>query len=38
VVQPGGRRSGENGSKYFNIEDKDYEQHASLGVLIFEIP
>jgi len=38
TVQPGGPRSGENGSKYFNIEGKDNNQYASFGVLIFEIP
>jgi hypothetical protein len=38
TIQPGGPRSGENGSKYFNIEGKDNKQHASFGVLIFEFP
>jgi hypothetical protein len=38
TVQPNGPRSGENGSKYFNIEGKDNKQYASFGVLIFEIP
>jgi hypothetical protein len=38
TIQPGGPRSGENGSKYFNIERKDNKQYASFGVLIFEIP
>jgi hypothetical protein len=37
TIQPGGPRSGENGSKYFNIEGKDNKQYASFGVLIFEI-
>jgi hypothetical protein len=38
TIQPGGPRSGENGSKYFNVEGKDNNQYASFGVLIFEIP
>ena len=38
TIQPGGPRSGENGSKYFNIEGKENKQYASFGVLIFEIP
>jgi hypothetical protein len=38
TIQPGGPRSGENGSKNFNIEGKDNKQYASFGVLIFEIP
>jgi hypothetical protein len=37
TVQPGEPRSGENGSKYFNIEGKENEKYASFGVLIFEI-
>ena len=38
TIQPNGPRSGENSSKYFNIEGKDNKQYASFGVLIFEIP
>jgi hypothetical protein len=38
TIQPGGPRSGENGSRYFNIEGKENEKYASFGVLIFEIP
>jgi hypothetical protein len=38
TIQPGGPRSDENGSEYFNIEAKDNKQYASFGVLIFEIP
>jgi hypothetical protein len=38
TIQPGGSRSGENASKYFNVEGKDNKQYASFGVLIFEIP
>jgi hypothetical protein len=38
TIQPGGPRSGENGSKYFNIEGKDNDKYASFGVLVVEIP
>jgi hypothetical protein len=38
TIQPGGPRSGEAGTKYFNIEGKDNEKYASFGVLVFEIP
>jgi hypothetical protein len=38
TIQPGGPRSGENGSKYLNVEGKDNKQYASFGVLIFELP
>jgi hypothetical protein len=38
TVQPNGPRSGEVGSKYFNIQGKDNEKHASFGVLIFDLP
>ncbi len=38
TVQTGGPRSGDAGSKYFNIQGKDNEKYASFGVLIFEIP
>jgi hypothetical protein len=38
TIQPNGPRSGENGSKYLNIEGKDNKQYASFGVLIFDIP
>jgi hypothetical protein len=38
TVQPSGPRSGDAGSKYFNIEGKDNEKYASFGVLVFDIP
>jgi hypothetical protein len=38
TVEPDGPRSGDAGSKYFNIEGKDNEKYASFGVLVFEIP
>ncbi len=38
TVQPGGPRSGDSGSKYFNIEGKDNDKYASFGVLVFDIP
>jgi hypothetical protein len=38
TVQPNGSRTGEAGSKYFNIEGKDNKQYASFGVLVFQIP
>jgi hypothetical protein len=38
TIQPTGPRSGEAGSKYFNIEGKDNGKYASFGVLVFEIP
>jgi hypothetical protein len=38
TVQPNGRRSGDAGSKYFNIQGKDNEKYASFGVLVFDIP
>jgi hypothetical protein len=38
VIQPGGPRSGDAGSKYFNIEGKYNDKYASFGVLVFEIP
>ncbi len=38
TVQPSGPRSGDAGSKYFNIEGKDNEKYASYGVLVFDIP
>ena len=38
TVQPSGPRSGDAGSKYFNIEGKDNDKYASFGVLVFEIP
>ncbi len=38
TVQPGGPRTGEAGSKYFNIEGKDTGKFASFGVLVFEMP
>ena len=38
TIQPTGPRSGDAGSKYFNIQGKDNEKYASFGVLVFEIP
>jgi hypothetical protein len=38
TIQPAGPRTGDAGSKYFNIEGKDNEKYASFGVLVFEIP
>ncbi len=38
TVQPSGPRSGDSGSKYLNVEGKDYDKYASFGVLVFEIP
>jgi hypothetical protein len=38
TIQPTGPRSGEAGSKYFNIEGKDNKKYASFGVLVFEMP
>jgi hypothetical protein len=38
TIQPNGPRSGESGSKYFNVEGKDNEKFASFGVLVFEMP
>jgi hypothetical protein len=38
TVQPIGPRSGDAGSKYFNIEGKDNEKYASFGLLVIEIP
>ncbi len=38
TIQATGPRSGDGGSKYFNIQGKDNEKYASFGVLIFEIP
>ena len=38
TVQPTGPRSGDAGSKYFNIQGKDNEKYASFGVLVFDIP
>jgi hypothetical protein len=38
TIQPTGPRSGENGTRYFNIEGKDNDKFASFGVLIFDIP
>jgi hypothetical protein len=38
TVQPSGPRSGDAGSKYFNIEGKDNQKYASFGVLVFDIP
>jgi hypothetical protein len=30
-IQPTGPRTGDNGSKYFNIEGKDNDKYASFG-------
>ena len=38
TVQANGPRTGEAGSKYFNIEGKDTGKYASFGVLVFEMP
>jgi hypothetical protein len=38
TVQPDGPRSGDPGTKYFNIQGKDNQKYASFGVLVFEIP
>jgi hypothetical protein len=38
TVQSSGPRSGDAGSKYFNIQGKDSEKYASFGVLVFDIP
>ena len=38
TVQPTGPRTGDAGSKYFNIKGKDSGKYASFGVLAFEMP
>lgn len=38
TIQPAGPRTGDAGSKYFNIEGKDNERFASFGVLVFDLP
>ncbi|MFI5459344.1 MAG: hypothetical protein ACHRXM_28295 [Isosphaerales bacterium] len=38
TIQPSGPRTGEAGTKYFNIQGKDNQKFASFGVLNFEIP
>jgi hypothetical protein len=38
TIQPGGPRSGDGGSKYFNIEGKGNDKYASFGILVFVIP
>ncbi len=38
IIQPTGPRSGDAGSKYFNIEGKGNDKFASFGILVFEIP
>jgi hypothetical protein len=38
TIQPTGPRSGDPGKKYFNVEGKDNEKFASLGVLVFDVP
>jgi hypothetical protein len=37
IIQPGGPRSGEAGSKYFNVQGKASDKYASFGVIVFEI-
>jgi hypothetical protein len=37
TVQPNGPRSGEVGSKYFNIQGKDNDKYPSFGVLVFDL-
>ena len=38
TIQPSGPRSGDAGSKYFNIQGQGNDKYASFGVLVFEIP
>jgi hypothetical protein len=38
TIQPTGPRSGDAGSKYFNIEGKDKGNYASFGILVFDMP
>jgi hypothetical protein len=38
TVQSSGPRSGDAGSKYFNIQGKESEKYASFGVLVFDLP
>jgi hypothetical protein len=38
TIQATGPRTGEAGSKYFNVEGKDTGKFASFGVLVFEMP
>ena len=38
TVQPTGPRSGDAGSKYYNVQGKDSGKYASFGVLVFELP
>jgi hypothetical protein len=38
IIQSGGPREGDAGSKYLNVEGKGNEKYASFGVLIFELP
>jgi hypothetical protein len=37
IIQPGGPRSGDAGSKYFNVQGKANDKYASFGVIVFEI-
>jgi hypothetical protein len=38
TIQPTGPRSGDAGSRYFNVEGKGNETYASFGVVVFELP
>jgi hypothetical protein len=38
TIQSSGPRTGEAGSKYFNVEGKNKERYASFGVLVFQLP
>lgn len=38
TIQPNGPRTGESGTKYFNVEGKENDKYASFGVLIFDVP
>jgi hypothetical protein len=38
TVMPAGPRSGEPGSRYFNVQGKDNDKYASFGVLVFDVP
>jgi hypothetical protein len=38
TVRPNGPRRGDAGSKYFDIQGKENQKYASVGVLTFEIP
>jgi hypothetical protein len=38
TVMPTGPRSGDPGSRYFNVQGKDNDKYASFGVLAFDVP